>query len=437
MSTASIDAQVRQLIEAAQRAHSTGQPAEAGRLIGQAQTLAPEHPLVLNALGMRALNSGDASGARRILEKAVRVAPDLPALYFSLALTCRALSDAEAEMAALDKALTLDPYFFLALLQKATLLERSGKPRQAATAYGNVLACAPNPSQLPPALQNALTHARNAVKANNDALDAFIRARTAAARAAHAGERLDRVDDCIGAMVGKNRIYVQEPTFMHFPRLPAIQFYDRSEFPWLAAFEAATDDIRAELLQLLKDDSGFVPYVAHPDGVPLNQWQELNRSRRWSAYFLWREGKQLDDHVARCPKTVAAMANVPRIDVPGHAPTVFFSILEPKTRIPSHSGVTNTRLVVHLPLIVPPGCRFRVGTETREWKAGEAWVFDDTIEHEAFNDSDEPRAILICDIWNPYLTPAERDMVSAATAGIQEFYEGDLPGRPAGGKSTL
>src|SRR5688572_21382317 len=112
MSTAPIETQVRQLIEAAQRAHSLGQQAEAGRLIGQAQSLAPEHPLVLNALGMRALNAGDASGARRTMERAVRVAPDMPALHFSLALACRALQDSVAELAALDKALALDPYFF-------------------------------------------------------------------------------------------------------------------------------------------------------------------------------------------------------------------------------------------------------------------------------------------------------------------------------------
>jgi aspartyl/asparaginyl beta-hydroxylase (cupin superfamily) len=103
-----------------------------------------------------------------------------------------------------------------------------------------------------------------------------------------------------------------------------------------------------------------------------------------------------------------------------------FSILDAKTRIPAHTGVNNARLVVHLPLIVPPGCGFRVGAETREWRPGEAFVFDDTIEHEAWNDSDDARAVLIFDIWNPHLTLAERDMVCALTAGVGEFY-GALP----------
>jgi aspartyl/asparaginyl beta-hydroxylase (cupin superfamily) len=71
---------------------------------------------------------------------------------------------------------------------------------------------------------------------------------------------------------------------------------------------------------------------------------------------------------------------------------------------------------VHLPLIVPEGCRFRVGGDTRSWEVGRAWVFDDTIDHEAWNTSDELRAILIFDVWNPYITPIERDL-------LRSFYD--------------
>jgi aspartyl/asparaginyl beta-hydroxylase (cupin superfamily) len=168
--------------------------------------------------------------------------------------------------------------------------------------------------------------------------------------------------------------------------------------------------------------------VAYPDGVPLDQWRELNRSRRWSAYFLWNQGAAQREHLARCPRTAQAVKAAPRCDVAHHGPNVFFSILEPRTRIPAHTGVTNARLTVHLPLIVPAGCGFRVGGERREWVPGKAWVFDDTIEHEAWNDSDTPRAILIFDIWNPHLTAAERDLVRAATEAIGGYYGAPPPG---------
>ena len=76
--------------------------------------------------------------------------------------------------------------------------------------------------------------------------------------------------------------------------------------------------------------------------------------------------------------------------------------------IPPHTGVTNTRLVAHLPLLVPERCGFRVGSETRAWAEGRTWVFDDTIEHEAWNDSDQLRGVLIFDVWSPFLSESER-----------------------------
>jgi aspartate beta-hydroxylase len=242
-------------------------------------------------------------------------------------------------------------------------------------------------------------------------------------RAQHSAAAQDRVDDCLGAVLGKNRIYVQQPTYTHFPRLPAIQFYDREDFPWLTRVEQATDDIRAELQTVLADARGqFVPYLQHAPDLPLNQWKELNQSRRWSSLFLVKDGERYEANIARCPKTVAALAAAPQINIPQRGPTSFFSLLEPRTHIPPHTGTTNIRLTVHIPLIVPPRCRFRVGTQVREWQPGTAFIFDDTIEHEAWNDSDEDRVILIFDIWNPLLTPAEQALMTAATAAIAEFY---------------
>jgi aspartyl/asparaginyl beta-hydroxylase (cupin superfamily) len=106
---------------------------------------------------------------------------------------------------------------------------------------------------------------------------------------------------------------------------------------------------------------------------------------------------------------------LPLLDLPGKGPTAMFSILEPHSRIPPHTGSSNVRATVHLPLIVPGAvageCGFRVGSQSRELIAGRAWAFDDTIEHEAWNESDEIRAILIVDTWNPLLTEAERSAI--------------------------
>jgi aspartyl/asparaginyl beta-hydroxylase (cupin superfamily) len=90
-----------------------------------------------------------------------------------------------------------------------------------------------------------------------------------------------------------------------------------------------------------------------------------------------------------------------------------FSLLAPNTAIPPHVGVNNARLVCHLSLVVPEDCWFRVGAETRYWKRGEAFVFDDTIEHEALNPSDELRVVFIFDVWHPDLSEVERNAVAA------------------------
>jgi aspartyl/asparaginyl beta-hydroxylase (cupin superfamily) len=240
-----------------------------------------------------------------------------------------------------------------------------------------------------------------------------------------------RFDRCLDRVLGRRRIYTPEPTAMLFPYLRNYEFYDRELFPWLEALESATDLIREELLGVLSgDQQGIEPYIAFNESLPLRQWRDLNHSRRWSAYFLWNQGRREEAHLARCPRTAAALAALPQVDIPGRGPTAFFSILDAHTTIPPHSGVTNARLTVHLPLIVPPGCRFRVGGEIREWRAGSAWVFDDTIEHEAWNDSDAPRAILIFDVWHPELTALERDLLRETIAALAEYYgtEGEVPG---------
>jgi aspartyl/asparaginyl beta-hydroxylase (cupin superfamily) len=340
------------------------------------------------------------------------------------------MGDTRAESNALTHALTIDPYFYPALLAKGLLVERSGQKHHAARIFKDVLSIAPTLEQAPVELREKLRHAQLAVEENALALDAELNMRLAPVRAKFEGEMLDRFEECQAIQLGRKKVFTQQPSMLHFPRLPAIPFFDRSKFPWLSQLEAAADAIRDELLVVLREDSGEMrPYVSHPDGAPVNQWAELNHSPRWSAFFLWEHGKRIDDHCTRCPRTAALLETIPMMDCTGYAPTVLFSILSPHTHIPPHSSVTNARLVVHLPLIAPPHCRFRVGNEMREWKYGQAWVFDDTIEHEAWNDSDELRVIMMIDVWNPYLTQAERELVTVLLNVEQEWY-GAQPMRP-------
>ena len=223
-------------------------------------------------------------------------------------------------------------------------------------------------------------------------------------------------------MAGRRKIFQQEPVQFHYPGLPAIEFHDREAFPWLEEFEGHAGAIRAEALAVWRERSAdLVPYVNYPEGVPLDQWVDLNRSYDWSAFHLFLNGEPVAANCQRCPATMSALGLVDQPHVPGRSPAAMFSILKPRTRIPPHTGIANTRLVLHLPLIVPEGCGFRVGGETRQWREGEAWVFDDTIEHEAWNDSDQPRIILICDLWCPGLSAHERDLIAHLLGELDRF----------------
>src|SRR5262249_45664033 len=168
----------------------------------------------------------------------------------------------------------------------------------------------------------------------------------------------------------------------------------------------------------------FTPYISYPPDVPHHQWAELNNSPRWSAFHLYKLGKRVEENAVKAPRTMKVLEGVPQPDQPGRTPAVMFSLLKPKTRIPPHTGVPNARVVTHLPLIVPEDCGFRVGNDTRQWVPGRAWVFDDTIEHEAWNNSDKLRVVLIFDVWHPHLTPPERSMITALMAGVNAFTGG-------------
>lgn len=411
------------VLAAAERAQLQGQADEAARLLGTASSMAPEDPAVLGARGLHALRKGDAAEARALLERSIARDPSNAGVFLNLASSLRALGDTAAESKALERALALDPMFFLALIQKASLLERLGESKRAARTYQRALGALQPGMTLPQSWQPFIEHARRTALAGLNDLDRWLREQMAEVRGRHPAAAAERVDDCLGALVGKRRIYVQQPTYSHFPRLPAIQFYERKDFPWLAGIEQATDDIRAELQGLLRDArEEFSPYLTHAADEPLNQWKELNQSRRWSALWLFKDGQRQEANIARCPRTVAALETAPVVRIPHRGPTSLFSLLEPKTRIPPHTGTTNIRLTVHIPLIVPPSCGFRVGTQVREWQPGTALIFDDTIDHEAWNDSDEERVILIFDIWNPLLTPAEQELMTVATAAIAEYY---------------
>lgn len=406
------------------RAAQAGRELEASSLWKRILEIDPRHVRALTAVGQRAFRKGDFEAARESFQRLVEADGSDPQQWVNLALACRNLKDEAGEGDALQRALQADPMDLLALVLRGNLYERQGKTHEAARTYGAAAAVAPPQERLHPELRPAVAHALAYRQGYDRDFAAFIDAHLAPHFARLAGEDLRRFRDSVDIMVGRKRRFDSRSAVYHFPELAPIEFFDRALFPWLDPIEAATDAIRDEFLAVLAADAGFTPYITYPNDVPHNQFAELNNSPRWSAFHLYKLGQRIEENAAKCPTTMGLLQGVPQPDQPGRTPAAMFSLLKPRTRIPPHNGVTNVRLVTHVPLIVPEGCGFRCGNEVRQWVPGKAWVFDDTIEHEAWNDSDKLRVVLIFDIWHPHLTAAERELITRMTGAMSDFMGG-------------
>jgi len=385
--------------------------------VTMATMTSPGEAAQANRLGMQSLQAGDASAAVMHFRRACDADADAGELRINLATAHRLLGDDSGERSALEQALDLDRRNLMAVIRLAQLHERRDELVPATRHWSAVLSLGGSIADPSPDFAALLAHAQTFVDGHNRELGESLDAALAEGLAAASDGERRRVRAAADVMLGRRQLFTNECHGLRYPFLPADEFFDREHFPWLSELEAATADIRAELEGILADrESGLAPYVEQPSGVPENKWTPLDRSLDWGALHLWRDGERNEAASARAPKTAALVDSLPLCRIPGRAPAVFFSILKAGKRIPPHTGVTNVRSIVHLPLIVPEGCTFRVGGETRPWVEGQAFVFDDTIEHEAVNPTTRDRAVLIFDVWNPHLSEAERAMIQTIYA---------------------
>jgi aspartate beta-hydroxylase len=322
-----------------------------------------------------------------------------------------------------DRRLSANPRDLRALIDKGDALTALGDARAAAGFYSVALRSAREGRSVPADLSPDLHRIQAAAKEQALRFEAHLHAGLSQAgfdREAYSARFAQSLD----LMAGRKQLYLSQPLFYLFPGLPQIQFQPEGTLPWMTALEDAAADIRAELLELLAGPDLFRPYVERRADRPNADQAGMIGNPDWSALFLWKDGVEQPAVARRCPRTLEALAEVPLCRIPGRTPSILFSRLKPGARIPPHHGLINTRLICHLGLIVPPGSRFRVGNEVREWKAGQTWAFDDTVEHEARNDGAEDRIILIFDVWRPEITLQERALVSAMFQAIDAYGTG-------------
>jgi aspartate beta-hydroxylase len=402
----------------ARRLLDSGRIAEAERAYLSVLESEPDNVEALNVVALAALGDGRAPHALGLLERAATAAPSDAMTRHHLGWVHEAMADSAGAAQAHAAAVQLVPEFFVARLYLALGLERLRRHDEALIQYKRALDDAQRQGRwldratTPAALVARVERAVIAVKQGQHGL--FERV-LAPLRARYGREALTRVERCL-------RVYLNEepppypdprqrPSFLLFPGLPTSAYLDLAQFDWIEALEAQTPIIRAELEQLLPSSSSRERVFAS-EALEEENLRGLDAPPTWNGYYFFRHGERREANCQACPATTRALEVLPLSRIREHGPEVMFSVFTAGTYLLPHRGVTNTRVVGHLPLIVPEDCALQVGGEIHEWRTGRVVVFDDTYEHEAWNRSRYTRVVLIFDIWNPYLTETERAAVT-------------------------
>lgn len=308
-------------------------------------------------------------------------------------------------------------------------LERLGRDDEAVAAYYRAIIEAQrqgrwlNRATTAQALHDQVRHAMRVVKQGRRR--AFDRA-LAGVFARHAHADLERVRDCVAISAGERHAAPadprQQPTMLYFPDLPTAPYFERSLFSWIGDLESQVAVIREELLAVLSE-SGQRERVFADDSEERSGLAAASGIPGWEGLYFYRHGERRDKNHRICPRTSAALEALPLMRIRDQAPEVMFSVLTPGTHILPHRGVTNTRVVCHLPLIVPEACALVVGGTAHHWREGEVVVFDDTFEHEAWNRGSRTRVVLIFDVWNPHLSETECEAMATLVDAIDDFNQ--------------
>lgn len=409
-----------------------GEPDLAEQCFARLHAIAPEDVQALQFLADRHLARGDHTQAIRLLCDADRVRPDDPVVLSQLGSVQLAAGDFNAAAVSLEKALARTPQAFVTRLQLGIVLEQLGHAHEALLAYFTAVRTAQlhgrwlDDTTTAPALRVLVKHAMNYA---NEGRKRLFNEVLAPLRQRYGQSELARVEHCLAIYLGEQPKSIpdqrQKPKFLYFPDIPSQPFYPRDRFPWLEALEAATGAVREELRAVLSKDRQLEPFLGVQSPAEAREMLRSSNERAavWDAYFFYRHGKRYDAHCAACPQTTSVLDTLPLVRIRDHAPETLFSVLSPGAHILPHTGVTNTRLVTHLPLIVPADCAIRVGGENHVWREGHCVTFDDTFEHEAWNRSGETRVVLILDSWNPDLSEAECLAVTDLVEAIGDFSQ--------------
>ena len=416
-------------IGAARSFAKAGRIAEAEAAYSEVLSSHPDNIEAIAFLAQCLLKKGKPGEAVDAFRRACVLDPGNAQVLKNLGLACEAMGDMAGAKAAYEASVELQPDFYQSRLHLAALYERMGLSYQAVANYFRAITAAQSIGQwmdagsTPPWLHDKVIHAMDVVEEGRSRLFNDCLSKLQAAFGVDEIKRVQQwLDGYLQFRSPQSADARQKPKFMYLPGLPSRPYYERSLFPFIEEIESMTNAVCQEMEASIHDSSGFVPFLGIDDPALLDGYLENQGARPvWDAFFFYRHGSAVVENQQKCPRTASVLENLPLVRIREHAPEICFSVLTPGTHILPHHGVTNTRLVLHLPLIVPAGCNLVVGGESHAWEKGRCVVFDDTYLHEAWNRGDSTRVVMIMDVWNPYLSEVERLAITELVGVIGDF----------------
>ena len=405
-----------------------GRTCEAVRKLRQLLMIEPEHTEAMANLALLEFRAGDKAKSIETLRHALSISPNDPTLHYRLGLVLSACYDYPAALNSVRRAAALEPNNPTVYLRLGSLHLALEDSEQALEAFQYALILQPalltvaHDRRIPKTLRSQIQSADLMLKAKYATM---VRETLDRLRQEHQSANLTRLETAFRIVQGEEekRYYhpLQRPSLLLFPDMQARPWFEGNEFSWVPKLEAAYRDIRDELNDLIVEGVRFKPYIRGTDSISdatsysSTDFSSLENNHIWDSFHLYKDGR-VEQNIARCPKTIAILDDVPMSYARDFMPEAFFSLLRPGGHIVPHYGQMNVRLTAHLGLVVPEGCGLRVATENRCWEEGCILVFDDSFEHEAWNYGDSVRAVLVFEIWHPDLSPAE-------IAGLQKFFQ--------------
>lgn len=404
---------------------AAGKKAEAKELALDVLKADPKEKRALSFLAQTAVKDQRFDDAIGFVKRVIEIEPELVGHRHSLGLCYDSKRDFAESIKIYREAIDLDPSNAVSYLFYGCSATMVNEGARAAAAFSAAFQLDPsmmlalNSGDIPAIMRERVEFAS---KFLNAALDNLHKAAVEDAGKRFPGESLDRVLNGIwpGSIdqTVKFKDEKQRPTVFYLPDLKPKPVFDRGSFRWLSELEYAAQDILAEYEAVKDKATSEMALNAH-----LGAEIGVEDQNFWRSIFLYRNTTEVEENIKLFPKTTELLKKLPLSQLGGKTVSAYFSILAAGARIPAHFGQVNTHATVHLPLKTNEKARIQVGDKWHVWQEGKAFVFDDSFDHHVENLGDEPRVMLVFEVWNPYLTLAERTAVEASFARRKNWYE--------------